>query len=73
MGKSKPLLVPQPLNVHLGIVYAVRQLACDAIDSTDEPDLRALIPEVLDWIVGTSYPRADGVGSGRIRDSAQRG
>jgi len=59
LSKSDPLMVPQSLNVHLGIVYAVRQLACDALDAQDKPDLRALAAEVLDWIVATSYPEGE--------------
>jgi AcrR family transcriptional regulator len=73
MAKSDSLLVPQPLSVRLGIIYATRELACTALDTTDEPNLRALIPEVLDWIVGASYPGAEEAGPDRIRRSAARG
>jgi AcrR family transcriptional regulator len=55
MAKSDPLIVRQPLAVRLGIVYGVRELACAALDTAEEPDLRALVPQVLDWVVGASY------------------
>ena len=45
----------QPLEVHRAIVYAVRQLACDLIDSEDEPDLLAMVPVMREWIVAGAY------------------
>jgi AcrR family transcriptional regulator len=56
MSQTDPLIVPQSLEVRLGIVYGVRQLVCDALETKAKPVLRALVPQVLDWIVVVSYP-----------------
>ena len=39
-----------PDEAFLGMVYAVRQLACDALDVDAEPDLLALVAPTLHWI-----------------------
>jgi AcrR family transcriptional regulator len=39
-----------PLSAHLGAIYALRQIASDALDSGDEPDLMALAPELTTWL-----------------------
>ncbi|GAA4981446.1 helix-turn-helix domain-containing protein [Kineococcus glutinatus] len=58
-----------PLSAHVGAVYAVRQITCDALDD-DAPDLPALLPELAGWLAamtGSSGPgdgRDDGLGDG---------
>ncbi len=42
-----------PVSAYVGIVYAVRQLASDALDECDEPDLGALTDDVMTWIAHT--------------------
>lgn len=44
---------PLPLSAYVGIVYAVRQLASDALDECEEPDLGALADDVTTWIAHT--------------------
>ncbi|UFS98247.1 TetR/AcrR family transcriptional regulator [Nocardia huaxiensis] len=39
-----------PLEVYLGLVYAVRQLASDALDTERTPDLVGLVPRLRAWI-----------------------
>lgn len=50
-----PAIGPLPDQAFLGIVYGVRQLACDALDREDaEPaDLLALVPPALAWLSAT--------------------
>lgn len=43
-----------PFEAYLGIVYAVRQLASDTLDSADsDPDLIGLIPRLQRWITSS--------------------
>jgi AcrR family transcriptional regulator len=44
-------LKPLPEQAYRGIVYGVRQIASDALDEHDEPDLRSLIPDMTSWIL----------------------
>jgi hypothetical protein len=39
-----------PWVAYLGIVYAVRQLASDALDATPEPDLVKLGEDLAEWL-----------------------
>jgi AcrR family transcriptional regulator len=55
LRKTDPELKPHPLIVHLGSVYAIRQLACDMLEAESEPNFSELIPELVDWIVAASY------------------
>jgi AcrR family transcriptional regulator len=55
MVERDPALNLQPLQVHLAIVYAVRQLACDMLDEEPEPDLLTLMDELRGWIVAAAY------------------
>lgn len=45
-----PTARPLPDEAFLAVVYAVRQLACDALDSEDDPDLPALVDPLVQWI-----------------------
>jgi AcrR family transcriptional regulator len=40
---------PVPLSAYIGAVYAVRQIACDALDEEANPDLLSLAPELATW------------------------
>lgn len=55
LRKTDPLLKAHPLSVHLGTVYAVRQLACDMLEAEREPNFEALKPDLVDWIVDAWY------------------
>jgi AcrR family transcriptional regulator len=39
-----------PQTAYVGVVYAVRQIACDALDRDPHPDLHALAPELASWV-----------------------
>ncbi|GIF15864.1 hypothetical protein Ate01nite_58960 [Actinoplanes teichomyceticus] len=39
-----------PLSAYIGAIYALRQIASDALDSGDSPDLRSLAPELTAWL-----------------------
>ncbi len=39
-----------PLDAYVGAVYAIRQLASDALDEYDRPDLMALANDAAPWI-----------------------
>jgi AcrR family transcriptional regulator len=39
-----------PLSAYIGAIYALRQIASDALDSGDEPDLMSLAPELSSWL-----------------------
>lgn len=41
---------PVPLTAYIGAIYAVRQIASDALDQEAHPDLLALAPELTSWI-----------------------
>ncbi len=43
-------LGPLPDEAHLGALYAVRQMACDALDEHPRPDLSVLIEPTVRWI-----------------------
>lgn len=50
LAKSDRTLAPLPLSAYLGVVYAVRQIASDALDAENCPDLLALVPELAEWV-----------------------
>lgn len=39
-----------PLSAYVGAIYALRQIASDALDSDDTPDLGSLAPELTPWL-----------------------
>jgi AcrR family transcriptional regulator len=39
-----------PRSAHLAGVYAIRQLACDALEDSDSPDLNEIVAETMRWI-----------------------
>lgn len=51
LSAGDPTLKPLPRLAYRGIVYGVRQIASDALDGHDEPDLRSLIPDLTCWIL----------------------
>lgn len=48
-GSDKDEYDRVPLSSYVAAVYAVRQIAADALDEHDEPDLMALLPEATRW------------------------
>jgi AcrR family transcriptional regulator len=60
LRKSDPRLLQRPLFVHLGCVYGVRQLACDALEAESEPDFTKVIPELVEWNVAAWYESGAG-------------
>ena len=47
---SDPTLRPLPTEAYLGYVYAVRQLACDALEDEPDPNLLALLGPIVQWV-----------------------
>ena len=39
-----------PWSAYIGVVYAARQLASDALDTAKEPDLAALKSDLQPWV-----------------------
>jgi AcrR family transcriptional regulator len=58
LSADDPTLKPLPRLAYRGIVYGVRQIASDALDGHDEPDLRSLIPDLTCWILAAFRGRA---------------
>ncbi len=50
LRQEDPSIGPLPDAAFLGMVYAVRQLACDALEDATEPDRLALVEPTLQWI-----------------------
>ena len=50
LRQEDPSIGALPNEAFLGVVYAVRQLACDALEDDSEPDLLALVEPTLQWI-----------------------
>jgi AcrR family transcriptional regulator len=59
LREEDPSIGPLPDEAHLGVVYAVRQLACDALDSHPDPDLLALVDPAVRWIAAAVNGAAD--------------
>ncbi len=55
LRKKDPLLKRRSFSVHLTLLYGVRQVTCDVLETTDSPDFEELIPALLDWIVAGWY------------------
>jgi AcrR family transcriptional regulator len=49
-GPAGPPLPERPWTAYIGVVYAARQLAADALDDAAEPDLIALGGELQTWM-----------------------
>ncbi|MEV6346325.1 TetR/AcrR family transcriptional regulator [Actinoplanes sp. NPDC051851] len=39
-----------PMSAYIGAIYALRQIASDALDAAERPDLLALVPEISAWL-----------------------
>jgi AcrR family transcriptional regulator len=55
LRKKDPLLRQRSFSVHLTLLYGVRQMTCDVLETTDNPDFDELVPALLDWIVAGWY------------------
>jgi AcrR family transcriptional regulator len=54
------LASPFAEDVYVAIVYAARQLACDALDEQPAPNLRDIGEALVPWLLATFQPRAAG-------------
>ena len=48
--KRFPDTAPAPLSAYIGAIYALRQIASDALDAEPEPDLPSLVDELTTWL-----------------------
>ena len=55
LRKKDRLLKQRSFSAHLALLYGVRQLTCDVLETTDSPAFEELIPALLDWIVAGWY------------------
>jgi hypothetical protein len=62
MRKTDPLLKRRPVSSHLAAVYGMRQVTCDVLEASPEPDFKKMIPELVDWVVTAWYERAPSLG-----------
>ncbi|MCB0861902.1 MAG: TetR/AcrR family transcriptional regulator [Solirubrobacterales bacterium] len=53
--QEDPALEPVPVEAHLAMIYGMRQLACDALDTEAEPDLLGLVEPTRKWILAAVY------------------
>jgi AcrR family transcriptional regulator len=52
------LMPPFAEDVYVAIVYAARQLACDALDEQSSPNLREIGGALVPWLLATFQPSA---------------
>ncbi len=55
LRKSDPLLLCRPLTSHLAAVLGMREVACDLLAESGEPNFLETIPELVDWVVTAWY------------------
>ena len=65
LREEDPSIGPVPAEAYLGFVYAVRQLACDALEEDADPDLMALVEPTVQWIGATVNGASSVEGSAR--------
>lgn len=53
LREEDPTIGPLPEEAHLGHLYAVRQLACDALEDRPDPDLLRLVDPAVRWVAAT--------------------
>jgi len=58
LRKTDPALRYRPLSSHLAAVLGMREVACDLLESSKEPDFEEMIPELVDWVVTAWYDNA---------------
>jgi AcrR family transcriptional regulator len=51
--KEDPSFTAVPTEAHLALIYGMRQLACDALDTEPEPDLLRLVEPTKRWILAS--------------------
>ncbi len=69
LRKEDPSIGPLPDEAYLGLVYAMRQLACDALEESPDPDLLALVEPTVQ-LIAASVNGAAGVDRCAPRSSA---
>lgn len=73
--KTDPGLKKRPLSSHLAAVLGMREVACDLLAGSDEPDFIAMIPELVDWVITAWYddpPAASSARRSRARSAPAR-
>jgi AcrR family transcriptional regulator len=55
LRKTDPLLKRRPLSSHLAAVLGMREVACDLLSLSREPDFNSMVPELVDWVVTAWY------------------
>jgi AcrR family transcriptional regulator len=50
-----PQLKQRPLSSHLAAVLGMREVACDVLAESKEPDFLEMVPELVDWVVSAWY------------------
>jgi AcrR family transcriptional regulator len=58
LRRQDPSLGPLPQLAFIGFVHATRDLACDVLEYEPETGLRALIPDLAEWITASFYGAA---------------
>jgi AcrR family transcriptional regulator len=53
--KEDPSFEPVSVEAHLALIYGMRQLACDALDTEPEPDLLRLVEPTKRWILASVH------------------
>jgi AcrR family transcriptional regulator len=53
--KTDPQLRKRPFSSHLAAVLGMREIACDLLAGSDDPDFMAMVPELVDWVVTAWY------------------
>jgi AcrR family transcriptional regulator len=69
LAADDPSYRPLPLSAYLGVVYAARQLACDALETEARPSLPSLVQELADWMGDLLGP---GRGASKARVAPRR-
>jgi AcrR family transcriptional regulator len=55
MRKTDPDLIARSLNAHLAAILGMRELACDTLEACENPDFKALGPELVSWVIAAWY------------------
>lgn len=61
LAQGHPGVHPLPLSAYLGVVYAARQIASDALDAQKSPRLLEMVPELAGWMNELLVPGAEWV------------
>jgi AcrR family transcriptional regulator len=73
LRKTDPHLKRRPVSSHLAAVLGMREVACDLLGSSQEPDFNKMVPELVDWVVAAWYGEEPRAASPRRSGAARRG